>query len=368
VDVQSLRISYGDTEVVRNVNLSVGSGEIVSLLGPSGCGKTTTLRAIAGFVIPDSGDVHIDGMNVTDVPPNRRDIGMVFQGYALFPHLSVFDNVAYGLRMRRVPKAERQDRVRRALTLVKLSEYADRRPKQLSGGQQQRVAIARALVIEPKVLLLDEPLSNLDAKLRKEMRVELRRLLKSTHVASIFVTHDQEEAMVLSDHIVLMNAGTVEQRGSPREIYQQPRSLFAAAFVGAANFIHGVVVEVSASGSAIIEIDGARLRGTACGDLRPDVPATLVVKHEDVQIATDDSIDGQNVAECTFEIANFVGPSLQMHCAFRGQPVVGLVPATKRTMPQVEAGAPLRLAFHEADALIFPVARNGAGASQGRLF
>jgi len=174
--------------------------------------------------------------------------------------------------------------------------------------------------------------------------------------------------MVLSDHIVLMNAGAVEQRGSPREIYQQPRSLFAAAFVGAANFMHGVVVEVSASGSAIIEIDGTRLRGTACGDLGPDVPATLVVKHEDVQLATDDPIDGQNVAECTFEIANFVGASLQMHCAFRGQPVVGLVPATRRTMPQVEAGAPLRMAFHEADALIFPATRNGANASQERLF
>ena len=354
VDVQGLRISYGDTEVVRNVSLSVGSGEIVSLLGPSGCGKTTTLRAIAGFVIPDFGDVHINGVNVTDTPPNRRDIGMVFQGYALFPHLSVSDNVAYGLRMRHVRKTELQERVRRALTLVKLSEYADRRPKQLSGGQQQRVAIARALVIEPRVLLLDEPLSNLDAKLRKEMRVELRRLLKSTRVASIFVTHDQEEAMVLSDHIILMNAGAVEQRGSPREIYQQPRSLFAAAFVGAANFMRGVVVDVSANGSAIIEIGGVRLRGTACGDLGPDAPATLVVKHEHVHLATDERIDGLNVAECTFEIANFVGPSLQMHCVFRGQPVVGLVPATKRAMPRVEAGEPLRLAFHEVDALIFP--------------
>jgi putative spermidine/putrescine transport system ATP-binding protein len=256
--------------------------------------------------------------------------------------------------MRHVPKAELHQRVRRALALVKLSEYADRRPKQLSGGQQQRVAIARALVIEPKVLLLDEPLSNLDAKLRKEMRVELRRLLKSTNVASIFVTHDQEEAMVLSDHIVLMNAGAVEQRGSPREIYQQPRSLFAAAFVGAANFIRGVVVEVAANGLAIIEIDGIRLRGTACGDLGPDTPATLVVKHEHVQVANDDPVDGVNVATCTFEIANFVGPSLQMHCVFRGQPVVGLVPATKRAMPRVTAGAPLHLSFHEVDALIFP--------------
>jgi putative spermidine/putrescine transport system ATP-binding protein len=353
VDARGLRIRYGETEVVRGVSLSVDRGEIVSLLGPSGCGKTTTLRAIAGFVIPDYGEVYIDGVDVTEVPPNRRDIGMVFQGYALFPHLSVFDNVAYGLRMRRVRQAEARARVQRALALVKLSQFADRRPKQLSGGQQQRVAIARALVIEPKVLLLDEPLSNLDAKLRQEMRVELRRLLRSTNVASIFVTHDQEEAMVLSDHIVLMNAGEVEQRGSPREIYQQPRSLFAATFVGSANFLRGEVLDVAADGTAAIEAGGARLRGTACGELRPGGPATLVVKHEHVALATS-AAHAANVVDCRFEIANFIGPSLQLHCSLDGQPLVGLIPATIRALPEPRPGTSLRLAFPETDALVFP--------------
>ena len=353
VDVRGLRVRYGDTEVVRGVGLSVERGQIVSLLGPSGCGKTTTLRAIAGFVIPDYGDVSIDGVDVTEVPPNRRDIGMVFQGYALFPHLSVFDNVAYGLRMRRIPQAEAHERVRRALALVKLSQFADRRPKQLSGGQQQRVAIARALVIEPKVLLLDEPLSNLDAKLRQEMRVELRRLLRSTNVASIFVTHDQEEAMVLSDHIILMNAGEVEQRGSPREIYQQPRSLFAATFVGAANFVRGEVIDVTADGIATIETEGVQLRGTACGDLAAGAAATLVVKHEHVGLAANGSGTG-NVVDCKFEIANFIGPSLQLHCSLGGQPLVGLLPASKRSMPEPQSGSTLRLAFPEGEALVFP--------------
>ncbi|MBK8740506.1 MAG: ABC transporter ATP-binding protein [Betaproteobacteria bacterium] len=354
VEVRGLRIRYGETEVVRGISLSVGAGEIVSLLGPSGCGKTTTLRAIAGFIIPEFGDVFLHGRDVTETPPNQRNIGMVFQGYALFPHLSVFDNVAYGLRMRKIPRAEIAERVTRVLSMVKLGEFAERRPKQLSGGQQQRVAIARALVIEPTVLLLDEPLSNLDAKLRQEMRVELRRLLKSTRVASIFVTHDQEEAMVLSDHIVLMNAGEVEQRGSPREIYQQPKSLFTAAFVGEANFLRGTVTAISDTGAATIEIFGAELRGIACGSLEPGAPATLVVKRERVRLADQESGDPENTADCVFEIANFVGANLHMHCEFKGQRVVGLMAAATRAGPVIEAGELLRLGWDEADALIFP--------------
>jgi putative spermidine/putrescine transport system ATP-binding protein len=352
--VRGLRISYGETEVVRGVSLAVGAGEIVSLLGPSGCGKTTTLRAIAGFIIPDFGDILLHGRDVTEAEPNQRNIGMVFQGYALFPHLSVFDNVAYGLRMRKVPRAEIAERVARALSLVKLGEFAQRRPKQLSGGQQQRVAIARALVIEPTVLLLDEPLSNLDAKLRQEMRVELRRLLKSTRVASIFVTHDQEEAMVLSDHIVLMNAGEVEQRGSPREIYQQPKSLFAAAFVGEANFLRGTVTGISDTGSATVDILGVQFSGIACGSLEPGAPATLVVKRERVRIAGRESGNPDNAVDCVFEIANFVGANLQMHCEFRGQRVVGLMPAASREAPAVETGNLLRLGWDEIDAMVFP--------------
>ena len=353
VEVRGLRIWYGETEVVRDVSLSVGSGEIVSLLGPSGCGKTTTLRAIAGFIVPDVGAVLLDGRDVTETPPNQRNIGMVFQGYALFPHLSVADNVGYGLRMRKVPRAEARERVARALALVKLGEFAERRPTQLSGGQQQRVAIARALVIEPAVLLLDEPLSNLDAKLRQEMRVELRKLLKATRVASIFVTHDQEEAMVLSDHIVLMNAGEVEQRGSPREIYQRPRSLFAAAFVGEANFLCGTVSDVSDSGSATVEIEGVALSGIDGGGLAPGAPATLVVKRERVRVVDPAAEAPDNVVEGVFELANFVGANLQIHCDFAGQRLVGLMPATPRDAPPLATGARLRLGWNAADALVF---------------
>jgi putative spermidine/putrescine transport system ATP-binding protein len=309
------------------------------------------LRAIAGFLVPDYGDVFLDGRNVTEVPPNRRNIGMVFQGYALFPHLSVFDNVAYGLRMRKLSRAEIAQRVEKALALVKLSEFAQRRPKQISGGQQQRVAIARALVVEPKVLLLDEPLSNLDAKLRQEMRVELRRLLKSTNVASVFVTHDQEEALVLSDQIILMNNGQIEQQGSPRQIYEQPSSLFAAAFVGQANFLRGTVVDDNA-GSAVVDVGGTRLRGTACGNLRKGEPATIVVKHERVRL-TDAAGPGDSSAECAFELANFIGANLQLHGTFQGQPIVVLAPAATVTAA-LPRGSLMRLTWDAADALVFP--------------
>jgi putative spermidine/putrescine transport system ATP-binding protein len=353
VRVEGLRIRYGATEVVKGVGLEVAAGEIVSLLGPSGCGKTTTLRAIAGFAQPDEGNVLLHGQDVTELAPNRRDIGMVFQGYALFPHLSVFDNVAYGLRMRKLPRAEIAQRVGRALELVKLSAFADRRPKQLSGGQQQRVAIARALVIEPKVLLLDEPLSNLDAKLRQEMRLELRRLLKATHVASIFVTHDQEEAIILSDRIILMNDGRIEQEGTPQAMYERPRSLFAAAFLGQANFLQGRVRSVDADGTATIEVEGQVLRGAACPGLAPGAPATLVVKCERVQLGAPDAAGASNV-RARFEIAGFLGASVQVQCLLGDQRVVAMVPSVQGIMQPPTPESTVVLGWREADALIFP--------------
>jgi putative spermidine/putrescine transport system ATP-binding protein len=350
VSVEGLRIGYGAVEVVKGLDLQVARGEIITLLGPSGCGKTTTLRAIAGFVSPTHGVIRLAGRDVTDVPPNKRNIGLVFQGYALFPHMSVFDNVAYGLRMRKVALPEIRDRVRRALALVKLESFAERRPRELSGGQQQRVAIARAIVIEPAVLLLDEPLSSLDAKLRHEMRVELRHLLKQMGVASIFVTHDQEEAIVLSDRVVLMNEGRVEQEGTPQAVYNRPGSLFAAAFLGQANFLKGTVASFAADGSAIIDIDGDRFRAQACGDLKPGAPATLVVKCERLRL--DGS--GESRAQGVFESANFLGPSVQLQCSFKGQRLVGLLPASLETGLALQPGAPVTLSWGEADGLIFP--------------
>jgi putative spermidine/putrescine transport system ATP-binding protein len=237
VEIHELAAGYDGTRVLDLSELSIQAGEFLSILGPSGCGKTTLLNCLAGFVEPEHGRILLDGKDVTALPPYRRGLGMVFQNYALFPHLTVADNVAYGLRVRKVGRTERAARVAEALRLVGLADFAGRRPRQLSGGQQQRVAIARALAIRPSVLLLDEPLSNLDAKLRREMRVELRSLQQQVGTTMVFVTHDQEEALALSDRVAVMNAGRVEQLGTPEEVYRRPRTRFVAEFIGAANVL-----------------------------------------------------------------------------------------------------------------------------------
>ncbi|NLB68197.1 MAG: ABC transporter ATP-binding protein, partial [Lentisphaerae bacterium] len=223
--------------VLDKVNLEIEPGELFFLLGPSGCGKTTLLRHIAGFYTPDEGEVHIDGDNVTHVPPHKRDTGMVFQSYALWPHLTVTENVAFGLQMRKVSKVKINERVRKALKTVKMEKYATSKPNQLSGGQQQRIALARALVVEPRCLLLDEPLSNLDAKLRLEMRVEIRRICKEAGLTAVYVTHDQKEALSIADRIAIMRNGIIEQIGSPVEIYRKPKNTFTASFIGETNFL-----------------------------------------------------------------------------------------------------------------------------------
>jgi len=247
---------YGDQWVVRNVDLQVQRGEFFTLLGPSGCGKTTLLRMIAGFTQPDVGLVYIDGQAVNQVPPWRRDVGLVFQNYALWPHLTVFDNVAFGLRERKLPRDEIRRRVRAALDQVELKGTEARRPSQLSGGQQQRVALARTLVIEPRVLLLDEPLSNLDAKLRVEMRAELQRLQRDLGLTTIYVTHDQEEALALSTRIAVINQGQVVQQGEPRVIYEGPNSDFVASFIGQANFIPATIDRVLDSSLWVAIVNG----------------------------------------------------------------------------------------------------------------
>lgn len=244
VELRGIMKKFQSNVVVQDFNLQVEQGEFISFLGPSGCGKTTTLNMIAGFLDPDGGDLLIKGQRMNGVPPYKRELGMVFQTYSLFPHMTVAENIAYGLKLRKVNKQEMQERVNRVLSLVKLPNVADRFPKQLSGGQRQRIAIARALVIEPSLLLLDEPLSNLDAKLREELRDELKRLHHEIGVTTIFVTHDQEEALALSDRIVVMNHGFVEQIGTPLEIYNQPASEFVHTFIGKTNRLEGEVIGV----------------------------------------------------------------------------------------------------------------------------
>jgi spermidine/putrescine ABC transporter ATP-binding subunit len=252
---------FGRVVAVDRVSARVERGEFFTFLGPSGCGKTTTLRIVAGLELPDSGRVFIDGEDVTYLPPYKRDTAMVFQNYALWPHMTVFDNVAYGLKVRKLPKDEIRRRVREVLELVRLEGLEDRYPTQLSGGQQQRVALARALVVQPKVLLLDEPLSNLDAKLRVEMREELKRLQRKLGITTIYVTHDQDEAMALSDRIAVMNSGRVVEIGRPDELYRRPRSFFVATFVGRSNIVECRATELRGEEVAL-ECSGVRLAAT----------------------------------------------------------------------------------------------------------
>src|SRR5687768_13625694 len=264
---------------VDDVSLSFGGGSFVTFLGPSGCGKTTTLRMIAGFENPTTGRILVDGNDVSRRTPDKREMGMVFQSYALFPHLSVFENVAYGLRLRRRSGATLREAVDRTLELVNLQGLGSRRPSELSGGQQQRVALARAMAIEPRVLLFDEPLSNLDAKLRVSLRSEIRRIQQTLGITSVYVTHDQSEAMALSDVVVVMNAGRVEQSGSPDEVYRRPVTRFVADFIGRANFVEGRADGV-ADGTVEVALFGQRMRVPAAEGVTSGGPVTVVVRPE----------------------------------------------------------------------------------------
>lgn len=272
---------FGQTVAVHDLSLTIEDGEILTLLGPSGCGKTTTLRCIAGFLMPDSGEVYLDNRPITTLPPERRDIGFVFQNYALWPHMTVYQNLAFGLELRRVPREEIDQHVQEALALVRLSGFQDRYPRQLSGGQQQRVALARALVIQPNVLLLDEPLSNLDAQLREEMRFEVRELQRKLGITSVYVTHDQAEALVLSDRIAVMHEGEVVQVGTPEEIYNQPRNRFVAGFVGLTSFIEGTIAgRDEATGYALVTTQDGLTIKVSDGQLKPGQQVTLSIRPE----------------------------------------------------------------------------------------
>ncbi|MEW2298228.1 ABC transporter ATP-binding protein [Streptomyces sp. NPDC006743] len=273
-----------DAAVVRGVDLVIGEGEFFSLLGPSGCGKTTTLRMIAGFEEPTSGQILLHGRDMVGVPANKRDINMVFQSYALFPHLSVADNVAFGLRRKRVPKDEIRDRVEKILHTVELADKADRRPRQLSGGQQQRVALARALVNRPRALLLDEPLGALDLKLRQSMQLELKRIQREVGITFIYVTHDQAEALTMSDRIAVMNRGLVEQVGPPQEVYERPSTAFVAGFIGTSNLIGGRLASVGA-GTGVLDLgDGQRVTVPLRGSHTAGDTVELTVRPEKITL------------------------------------------------------------------------------------
>jgi spermidine/putrescine transport system ATP-binding protein len=283
VELGEVTKKYGAVVAADCVSLGIRRGEFMTLLGPSGCGKTTLLRMIAGFEIPDEGKVILSGEDVTHLPPYRRDVTTVFQHYALFPHLNVSANVAFGLQRRRMARDEIKRRVADALDLVQLSSLEDRRPIELSGGQQQRVALARALVLEPKVLLLDEPLAALDLKLRKQMQVELKALQRRLGISFVFVTHDQEEALTMSDRIAVLNGGRIEQLGLAEEIYERPQTEFVARFIGDSNIFEGCVIE--AGQEATIKIDGAEFKVIGC-EGRKDDTVRVMVRPEKINLST----------------------------------------------------------------------------------
>ena len=306
LELDSVTKRYGDFHAVKNVTLAISDAEFLVLLGPSGCGKTTTLRIVAGFVEPTTGHVRLGGRDVTDLPPWKRNAGLVFQSYALFPHLTAAENVAFGLEMRKVQASEIASRVAEALRLVRLGHLGDRLPRQLSGGQQQRVALARALVFKPDVLLLDEPLSNLDAKLRQEVRIEIRELQRQLGLTTIMVTHDQEEALTTADRLVVMNEGAISQIGTQHDLYERPADRFVAGFVGRSNFIDGEIVAPGQFASA----GGVKVQ---CAGGTPG-PAALALRPERISIGSADALAGMdNAVPGVVEFVSYLGASLDVH-------------------------------------------------------
>lgn len=330
LELKDINVSYDKKKnILEGLNLEIKEGELVSLLGPSGCGKTTTLRVVAGFISPNAGEFTLAGEKLTKVPVHKRNFGLVFQSYALFPHLSVFDNVAFGLKLRKMNKEQIKKEVEEILEVCGLSELADRFPKQMSGGQRQRVALARALVIKPKLLLLDEPLSNLDAKLRVNMRVEIKRLQKKLGITTIFVTHDQEECFSISDKVAVMNQGIIEQYDTPENIYAKPKTEFVARFIGFENFIPLKKIGEGQyqSGEKIIMVESDRALEECLGTIRPD----------DIQIVGDDQ--QVNIIEGKVEVRTFLGKAYQYEVSTPS----GRLVVNGQTEKVYEAGEKLRL-------------------------
>lgn len=327
--VDDLALRYDQSDILRGVSVAVPAGKVVALLGPSGSGKTTLLRAVAGLERPHRGAIRIgsnllfDAARKLDLPAEARGLGLVFQSYALWPHRTVFANVAYGLKLRGVGTAELERRVAKALAQIGLAELAERYPHQLSGGQQQRVALARALVYEPAVILLDEPLSNLDAKLREEARAWLRELIVSLALSALLVTHDQIEAMAIADRIVLLNAGAVEQEGTPTELYQQPATLFAAEFMGNNNRLEGILLERTGE-RAVIAALGAQLEGRARTPIAPGAPASGVIRVEKVMLADG---PGANRVAMTLKTQMYIGERWELVFVKDGASVRAYTPA-----------------------------------------
>ena len=352
VELDDVTKFYGEVGAVSGVSLDVAPGEILTLLGSSGSGKTTTLLMIAGFQAPSSGDVRIDGHDVTDLPPERRNVGIVFQHYALFPHMSVADNIAFPLRMRGLRSSEIRSRVTAALDLVRMSGFESRFPSQLSGGQQQRVALARATVFQPPVLLLDEPLGALDKKLRDNMQIELKELQSKTGITMIYVTHDQTEALSLSDRVAVMHDGSIEQIGTPSDLYEKPATRFVADFVGEANFLSGVVTSRRADECLISTPDHLSCVASVSNPVDSGSEVEILVRPE--RIVVGESAKAlSNSFLGSVEDVSFIGDAIKYRVALSERTVVtGKVPNTGHWAQGLGKGSPLRLGWRAEDAII----------------
>jgi len=309
IEFRDVTKRYGSLLANDHLNLTIRRGELMTLLGPSGCGKTTALRCLTGYVRPDEGRLFIDGTDVTDLPTHQRELGMVFQNFALFPHMTVHDNVGFPLMIRNAPKPERDERVAQALRLVRLEGYAHHYPRQLSGGQQQRVGLARALVYRPKVLLLDEPLSNLDAKLREEMRFEIKEVVTRLGITAVYVTHDQAEALALSDRVAIMNRGRLEQVGTPEEIYEQPQSRFVAEFIGLSNFLEGHV-QVVRGATMTVAAAGLYIVTPTLPGVDPARRVLLFLRPNEIELLPPGAPQEANVFDARVEKATYLGDTM----------------------------------------------------------
>ena len=357
LELRDIRKSFEkETDVLKGISLAIGKGEFITLLGSSGCGKTTTLRIIAGLETPDGGQVFLDGKDVTSLAPEARDVNTVFQNYALFPHMNVADNIGYGLKLKKTPKEEIRRKVKKMLELVQLPGYEKRKPSELSGGQKQRVAIARALVNNPKVLLLDEPLGALDLQLRRAMQIELKRLQKKLGITFVYITHDQEEAINMSDRIAVMNEGRFEQIGSPDEIYNHPRTSYVATFVGNANILRGRAAGTE-NGSVLVELPGGIMPVDAAGEkVKEGEEVTLAVRSENIRL------DGGCGLEAEVAEKSFAGGLLRV--------VLKLSDGTEVTASRygidaaVQPGEKVCLSFEPGDAVLVDRPGNSGNAGE----
>jgi putative spermidine/putrescine transport system ATP-binding protein len=351
LDIVELTRYFGQVKAVDSLSLSIKAGEFLTLLGPSGCGKTTTLMMIAGFVIPHSGSIHVEREDITLVPPNKRDVGMVFQNYALFPHMTIRQNIAFPLKMRKVPKDTIGREVGEALELVRLSGLGDRFPSQLSGGQQQRVALARALVFKPRILLMDEPLGALDKKLREHMQLELKHLQKTLNMTVVYVTHDQGEALTMSDRIAVMDKGRIEQLDSPKPLYENPVNRFVADFLGESNFLEGKVVETGKLYFTVVSRDGSMFKVSPRQDVKIRDQVCLAIRPERVQI---DDLSGKfaNSVDAVIEEIVYSGEVTKYMVRIGGEQQITLKQANRATQRVLNVGEKIKLGWDTEDVRI----------------